>query len=196
MKNWIKPEVEQRLRTLLHNKIFGGALLLGYFVTGILIALLVPSDFLSTNALARSFVGSMGEVIPAIEKVGNFSKLSEVAQFHMAVMWVLSPIIVSFITLGSWLQPRAKFEKILQEAKTHRFGAFMALVVPPFFMVGIYTLSLGDSPGIQLTAYLGSRSGLAIWTLVGPMGVFVFFSLWLGMLKVIKPLLMTIFLWS
>lgn len=195
MKNWIKPEAEQRLRTLLLNKKFGGALILGYAATGVLIALLVPLDILSTNTWARNFVNAMGVFIPAIGKLGHFSKLPELAQFHMGVMWVLSPVIVVPFALGQWMKPRAEWGKFIQEARTHRFRTFLSLIVMPLFFLALYKLSPGDSPGIQLSTYLGSRLGLATWTLLF-IGIFLFFSLWLGMLKVIKPLLMTIFLRS
>jgi len=196
MKNWIKPEAERRLRTLLLNKRFGGALLVGYAVTGVLIALLVPLDIFSENTWAMSFVGTLGEVIPAIEKVGNFSKLPELAQFHMAVMWVLSPMIIVPIAFALWVQPRHMWDGFLKEARSHRFRALLMVIVPPLFFVALFMLSPGKSPGKQLSAYLGTRMDLAIWTLFGPMVVFVFVSAWLGMLKVIKPLLMAIFLRS
>lgn len=193
--NWMKLETKEKLHSMLLNKVFGRALLLGYAAVGVSIAMFVRADILSAYPWARTFVDAMGAVIPAIEKLGHFSKLPELAQFHMTVMWVLSPVIILPITLGQWIQPRAEWGKFFQEARTHRFRTLLSLIVMPLFFMALYILSPGESPGIQLSAYLGSRLGLAIWTLL-VMGIFLFFSLWLGMLKVIKPLLMTIFLRS
>lgn len=191
----MRKETTERLHTLLHNKALGFAVIFGYAAVGVLIALFAPLDILAAHPWARSFVDAVGSVIPSIEKIGQFSSLSELAQFHLAVMWVLGPVLMLYIVPGVLIQRPHELRTFFLEIRRKRLiMIFVWPVVVPAIFLALFFLSPGDHPGRQLGAYLSSRLGLSLWTLVGPLAVFTSFSFWLGSFKFWKPLFSALFL--
>ncbi|MCL5060970.1 MAG: hypothetical protein M1449_11135 [Candidatus Thermoplasmatota archaeon] len=161
----MRKETTERLHTLLHNKALGFAVIFGYAAVGVLIALFAPLDILAAHPWARSFVDAVGLVIPSIEKIGQFSSLSELAQFHLAVMWVLGPVLMLYIVSGVLIQRPHELRTFFLEIRRKRLiMIFVWPVVVPAIFLALFFLSLGDHPGRQLV-YKHTNNGTCIMLL-------------------------------
>ena len=129
----------------------GTAVMIGYLLTGIILAFANPDNILNYR-WAQAFVEFMGGIVPSVAGLMPTSPIHDVAQFSAAVMWALAPFVTGalFFAMKDTANP-------FQERKI--FGLFTFLVFTPLAIYFMYIDADGSSRIDRLG--LSSRLGFA-----------------------------------
>ena len=127
-----------------------GLLLAG---SGAVIALLIPDAPLS-YAFLRNTVSVVGAVVPAVDRIGEQSPISEVAQTYWAVMWIWSLLWLPlfFMLTDEQVRPLGAARR---RPWIYRFSPLIVILVLAYMLFAPFR-------GGVLEGMLGSRWGLAI----------------------------------
>lgn len=178
--------VTARLTALLNSPGTYLVLLAGLTGAGALIALIAPPDIVSSSFLARCLVEAVGHAVPAVEKVGGYSKLPEIAQLQLSVMWALSPLYVSyFFALWMWTAPAESLVTMKTHIATRPLYTLFGVAGGFLFLLGVYHL---PEPSWRYQGILDYRYGLVFAATALHLFAFTAFSIALGMLRFTIPL--------
>ena len=129
-----------------------------YLAIGMILALTLPTDVISTNSLIAAFTTSMSEIVPSINKATSVSKFPEVTKAYFSVMWAMQPVVTAFSLFRLRWTPKA-----IQMGKV----ALVSVLGVPMLVLFIYiALVLPGDVASKIDYGYSSGRGKAFLTLM------------------------------
>ena len=120
------------LRPLFDNRFAPPIVMLGPWVLGVIIAVVIPDDILSRTGWLRDYAEWFANIFPYMSRAAAHSAFPEVTLFFHAVMWTIAPVWLGALLL-------IKHDKRLYEKQRERRW-FLLFAVP--IMLGAMILML------------------------------------------------------
>lgn len=121
--------------------------IIAYMIFGFILALILPTDVLSTHSNLSKFSDWMASIIPSINSISSISSFPEVTKFFFATMWFLAPVVLVVYLL----------KKPLPEKKFRRKEIFYIAIGIPVFLLIVYKILTETGFSTSDLTYAGGR---------------------------------------
>lgn len=160
-------------------------LLAGLVLISFGIAFVTPHDILH-NFWASLLVNAVSVVVPNVANEASVGVLSQVAQFHSAIRWVLTPLTILFLWRLRCSLPSDVRERRKYLSEFGKGSLIFALLLAPAF-VAIFALSPFDADLSRVERFqYGSRIGLGFMGAIPFVGIPFLMIGWYQILKDIR----------